>query len=140
MRTVLFIAFAAGLAVATPLQAQEHFGVAFVPELPSSNDNLTARIISEFGGSCFPDPAFSPVERTQHTVELTFEFTDACDPNFIGPSWDYPLGTFAAGAWEFVLKACYLNPPPIESYCIGTIKTSFVVVAADAGLFRGGFD
>jgi hypothetical protein len=140
MRTLPYIVFAASIAASPPLAAQSHFGIAFVPELPTSNDVVIARIISETGGSCFPDPAFAPVQRTQHTVELIFNFTDACDPNFVGPSWDYPLGTFGAGTWQFVLKACYLNPPPIESYCINTIKSPFVVAAAGAALFRGGFD
>ena len=140
MRTFAWAALAAAVAASPPLAAQEHFGVEFLPELPSSHDVVIARIISEFGGSCFPDPAFSPISRTQRTVELLFFFTDACDPAFVGPSWDYPLGTFDAGSWVFVLKSCYSNPPPIESYCVNPIKTPFVVVAADEGVFRGGFD
>jgi hypothetical protein len=139
LRKARSIAVAASLGAAAPLAAQQHFDVEFQPASPTTDDVVIARIIAEAGSSCFPYPAFSPVERDASTVELTFVFTDACDPDFVGPSWDYPLGTFAAGTWTFDLQVCYSNPPPLPSYCEIDIETTFGVAAGDR-IFSGGFD
>jgi hypothetical protein len=136
---VVPIVLAASFGLAVPAAAQQHFDVELQPASPTTDDVVVAHVIAEDGGTCFPDPEFSPVERDGLAVELTFIFTDACDPAFVGPAWDYPLGTFAAGTWRFDLEVCYSNTPPFPSYCEIDVEASFDVGAGDH-IFEAGFE
>jgi hypothetical protein len=142
MRPGIVVPFilAAFFGAAIPAAAQVHFDVEFEPAAPTADDIVIAHVVSaDSDALCFPDPEFSPVERDSGSVELTFTFTDACDPNFIASAWDYPLGMFDAGVWHFDLQVCYSNPPPLPSYCEIDVEATFDVAAGDR-IFDAGFE
>jgi hypothetical protein len=137
---VTLTALAASFGMAASATAQLHFDVTFQPKTPTADDVVTAHVASDNGDTlCFPNPEFSPVERDGSAIELTFVFTDACDPNFVGVAWDYPLGLFDVGTWQFDLQVCYSNPPPLPSSCEIDVEATFDVGAGDL-VFEAGFE
>ena len=137
---VVLSTLAAFSIAAVPAAAQIHFDVELQPAAPTVDDVVVAHVVAEDGDTlCFPDPMFSPVVRDGDSVELTFTFTDACDPNFVGPAWDYPLGMFDVGSWRFDLQVCYSNPPPLPSYCEIDVESTFDV-GPDDRIFDAGFE
>jgi hypothetical protein len=96
-------------------RAGTYYAVEFIPSPPKAGEELVARVSHVWGMHCWPTTASAT--QAGSAIVLSLAYTDACDPDNVALTHDYPLGAYPAGSYTFDVEACAYNAPPLPSSC-----------------------